>query len=290
MLDVARPLLDLIGSGRTELDEVAARLARSPGAVVEWEDCVLLPPIPHPPSVRDALGFLEHARGCRRAYGRDPELGEVWYQVPAFYFGNPATVYGPYDDVPVAPGSRWFDFELEIAAVIGIGGGDLDQRAAQDSIAGYTFFCDWTARDLQRMDTALGIGQGKGKDCGVTLGPWLLTSDEVEDRFAGEGLDLVISAAVNGQELARGTTASMDWTFAEIISFVSRGTTLRAGDVIGSGTLPGGCLLEHLNGDPATYERWLRPGDVVSLTGDLLGRTAQRIVPGPEVHRLSSGY
>ncbi|GAA1017634.1 hypothetical protein Aple_024030 [Acrocarpospora pleiomorpha] len=281
-------LLEVIDGG--ELAEVAARLRRSPSDVLPLESCHLVSPLPRPPSVRDTIGFLDHVRGCRRAYGRDPHLEEVWYQVPAFYFGNPSSVLGPYDEVPMAPGSRWFDFELEVGAVIGRTGRDLGLRAAQEAIVGYTLFCDWTARDLQRLDTAMGIGQGKGKDSGLTLGPWLVTAEEIADSVRDGALDLEIWASVNGQEIARGTLAGMDWTFAEIVSYVSRGTDLRPGDVIGSGTLPGGCLLEHLTGDPDTFDRWLRPGDVVSLGGDLLGRTEQRVVPGVPVHRLRSGF
>lgn len=290
VLSDGRSLIDVISSGLVDMERAAESARRSPSAVVPFESAVLYSPVPQPPSVRDTVGFLDHVRGCRRAYGRDPELSEVWSRVPAFYFANPATLFGARDDVPIAPGSQWFDFELEVAAVVATPGSDLDAAAGQEAIAGYMLFCDWTARDLQQVDTALGIGQGKGKDSGMTFGPWLVTADEVADQLVDGHLDLEVAVEVNGVELARGTTGAMDWTFGEIVSFVSRGTRLRPGDIIGSGTIPGGCLLEHLDGDPADHEGWLRPGDTVSLSGLALGRTHQRIVEGARPHLLSSGY
>jgi 2-keto-4-pentenoate hydratase/2-oxohepta-3-ene-1,7-dioic acid hydratase in catechol pathway len=174
--------------------------------------------------------------------------------------------------------------------VIGPGGRDLGPAAAEEHIVGFTFYCDWSARDLQMKDLAQGLGQAKGKDSGTTLGPWLVTADELADHLAAGKLTLDVAAAVNGEQVAKGTTADMDWTFGEVVSFCSRGVDLRPGDVIGSGTIPGACLLEHLRGDPATYGRWLKPGDVVSLYGSELGRTEQTIVAGAPVQRLHSGY
>jgi 2-keto-4-pentenoate hydratase/2-oxohepta-3-ene-1,7-dioic acid hydratase in catechol pathway len=110
------------------------------------------------------------------------------------------------------------------------------------------------------------------------------------DRRVDGGLALDVAASVNGKRVAAGTTADMDWSFGEVVAFCSRGVDLRPGDVIGSGTIPGGCLLEHLRGDPATNDRWLQPGDVVSLYGPELGRTEQTVVAGAPVHRLRSGH
>ncbi len=283
-------ILDLVETGRSAMSEFADGLRRTSTDVVPLSQAKLAAPVPRPPSIRDALCFLEHMRGCMRALGRSPDLPEVWEQVPAFYFGNPANIYGPHDDVAIAPGSAWFDYELEIGAVVGPGGRDLDPAAAEEHIAGFTFYCDWSARDLQMKDLAQGLGQAKGKDSGTTLGPWLVTADELADHRVDGKLALDVAASVNGERVAAGTTADMDWTFGEVVSFCSRGVDLRPGDVIGSGTIPGGCLLEHLRGDPALYDRWLKPGDVVSLHGPELGRTEQTIVGGAPVHRLRSGY
>jgi 2-keto-4-pentenoate hydratase/2-oxohepta-3-ene-1,7-dioic acid hydratase in catechol pathway len=283
-------MIGLVETGRSAMAEFADRLRRASTQVVPLSQARLAPPVPRPPSIRDALCFLEHMRGCMRALGRSPDLPEVWEQVPAFYFGNPANIYGPNDDVAIAPGSAWFDYELEIGAVIGPGGRDLDPAAAEEHIVGFTFYCDWSARDLQLKDLAQGLGQAKGKDSGTTLGPWLVTADELADHRADGRLAVDLAASVNGEQVAAGTTAGMDWTFGEVVSFCSRGVDLRPGDVIGSGTIPGGCLLEHLRGDLTTYDRWLKPGDIVSLHGPELGRTEQTIVHGAPVHRLRSGY
>jgi 2-keto-4-pentenoate hydratase/2-oxohepta-3-ene-1,7-dioic acid hydratase in catechol pathway len=283
-------MLGLVETGRAAMSGFADDLRRTGTEVVPLPQAKLSAPVPRPPSVRDALCFLEHMRGCLRAMGRSPELPEVWDRVPAFYFANPANIYGPYDDVAIAPGSTWFDYELEIGAVIGPGGRDLDPAAAQEHIVGFTFYCDWSARDLQQNDLAQGLGQAKGKDSGTTLGPWLVTADELADHWADGRLTIDVGAAVNGEKVGGGSTAGMDWTFGEVVSFCSRGVDLRPGDVIGSGTIPGACLFEHLRGDPAQYGRWLKPGDVVSLYGPELGRTEQTIVAGAPVRRLHSGY
>ncbi|MFD0661217.1 fumarylacetoacetate hydrolase family protein [Thermocatellispora tengchongensis] len=240
--------------------------------------------------MRDGLCFLDHLRGCYRAMGRGGELHPAWSQTPAFYFGNPAAVVGPYDDVPIAPGCELFDFELEIGAVIGRGGRDLHPDTAEEHIVGYTFYNDWTARDHQLRDMAQGIGMGKAKDSAITLGPALVTADELEPYRSDGRLHLEVSATVNGREVSRGTLAAMDWTFGELLAYLSRGTDLLPGDVIGSGTVPGGCLLEHVDTpDMAGFSGWLRPGDVVSLQGPALGHTRQTVRPAPPMIPLRTG-
>ncbi|MET8828054.1 fumarylacetoacetate hydrolase family protein [Streptomyces sp. NPDC004610] len=282
-LDTALGIQELIGLGPEVLAE-AAREAHRRGRATGLDEVTLLPAVPRPGSVRDGACFLDHVRGCLRAIGNPGELPEVWRQVPAFYFANPATLFGGHDDVPVSPGARWFDFEAEIGVVIGRPGRDLSPERAMDHVAGYTLFCDWTARDLQLRDIAQGIGQAKGKDGALTLGPHLVTPDEVDPAALG------LTALVNGTQIAHGSTAAMDWSFAELISYISRGTPLRPGDVIGSGTIPGGCLLEHIDTTPAAYEGWLTPGDTVTLRSEQLGTVENRVVAGPPLHPLRSGH
>lgn len=283
-------LISLLGDSGERL-AAAGETARTDPAEVRPLDAVrLLAPIPRPPAVRDALCFLDHLRGCYRALGRPAELPEVWAQTPAFYFGNPAAVVGPHDDVAISPACELFDFELEIGAVIGRGGRDLHPDDAAGHIVGLTFFNDWSARDLQLRDMAHGIGMGKAKDSAITLGPALVTVDEFgpapDGRFPVE-----VSAAVNGTEVARGSLADADWSFGEILAYVSRGTELVPGDVVGSGTVPGGCLLEHVDTpDIAAFSGWLSPGDVVSLRSPVLGETSQTVLPAPAVTRLRTGF
>jgi 2-keto-4-pentenoate hydratase/2-oxohepta-3-ene-1,7-dioic acid hydratase in catechol pathway/glyoxylase-like metal-dependent hydrolase (beta-lactamase superfamily II) len=281
-------LLGLIGRGPDGLRQAGEEALRSPSETVRLGEVTLMAPIPRPPSIRDSLCFLDHMRNCQAALGAGRVLADTWYRIPAFYFACPATILGPYDDAPTAPGSAWQDFELEIAAVIGAGGRDLTVEQAERAIIGYTIFNDWSARDLQQMESQLGIGQGKGKDSGVTLGPYLVTPDELEPYRRDGRLDLQVTALVNDAVIGSGSTAQMDWTFGEVISYVSRGVTLAPGDVIGSGTVPTCTLVEHLSLTALeSFPGWLRDGDVVTLRVQGLGETRQTVRSSAAPHRLA---
>jgi 2-keto-4-pentenoate hydratase/2-oxohepta-3-ene-1,7-dioic acid hydratase in catechol pathway len=269
-------LLELIRRGADGLRAAGERALAAPAAVLRLSEVALMAPVPHPPSIRDCLCFLDHMRNCLAATGRSRDLGDTWYRIPAFYFACPATVLGPYDDVPMAPGSAWQDFELEVAAVIGTAGADLSVEEAERAVIGYTIFNDWSARDLQQLEGQLAIGQGKGKDSGVTLGPYLVTPDELEPYRRGGGLSLHVTAIVNDVMVGAGSTGTMDWSFAEVISYASRGVPLTPGDVFGSGTVPSCTLIEHLDpAAPQSFPGWLRDGDVVTLQG--LGEIRQTV-------------
>ncbi|HUE32080.1 MAG TPA: fumarylacetoacetate hydrolase family protein [Mycobacterium sp.] len=280
-------LLDLIGFGADGLRQAGEDAQGSPSEVVQLGEVTLLAPIPRPPSIRDSLSFLDHMRNCQAALGAGRVLSDTWYRIPAFYFACPVTVLGPYDDAPTAPGSAWQDFELEIAAIIGTSGKDLTVEQAEQAIIGYTIFNDWSARDLQRLESQLAIGQGKGKDSGVTLGPYLVTPDELEPYRRDDRLDLQVTALVNDTVIGSGSTAQMDWSFGEVISYVSRGVTLRPGDVIGSGTVPTCTLIEHLSPTaPGSFPGWLHDGDVVTLQVQGLGETRQTVRASRAPHPL----
>lgn len=281
-------LLDLLD--RDELAEAGDGARRDPAEVLPLDGVRLLSPLPRPPSVRDSLGFLDHLRGCYKALGRPTDLPDAWFQTPAFYFANVTSIVGPHDDVPVPPGCAMFDFELEVGAVVGRGGRDLSADEAESHIVGYTLFNDWSARDVQMRDMAQGIGMGKSKDSASTLGPALVTVDELEPHRRDGRLAFTLSATLNGEELTSGSLDAMDWTFGDMVAFASRGTDVVPGDVIGSGTVPGGCLLEHVDTPDVANARWLRPGDVVSLRGDGLGETRQTVLPGSPIVPLRSGF
>ncbi|GAA1100798.1 fumarylacetoacetate hydrolase family protein [Pseudonocardia alni] len=281
-------LAGLLAAGA--LVEAGDDARRAPTEVLGTDDVRLLAPLPRPVSIRDGLCFLDHLRGCHRALGRDESLHPAWSENPGFYFANADAIVGPYDDVPVAPGSTMFDLELEVAAVVGTGGRDLDPRRAEEHIVGYTFYNDWTARDHQLRDMAQGIGMGKSKDSAITLGPALVTVDELEPFRRDGRLAFEVSASVGDRELTRGSLATMDWTFGELLAYVSRGADLTPGAVVGSGTVPGGCLLEHVDTpDLAAFTGWLQPGDVVSLRGEGLGETRQTVRPARPVIPLRDG-
>jgi 2-keto-4-pentenoate hydratase/2-oxohepta-3-ene-1,7-dioic acid hydratase in catechol pathway/glyoxylase-like metal-dependent hydrolase (beta-lactamase superfamily II) len=288
VLPVGVTLLELIGYGAAGLQEVGEDALRS-APTVRLDQVSLAAPIPRPPSIRDSLCFLDHMRNCQTAMGGGRVLKDAWYQIPAFYFACPSTVLGPYDDAPTAPGSAWQDFELEVAAVIGIAGKDLSVTEAEQAIIGYMIFNDWSARDLQQLEGQLAIGQAKGKDSGVTLGPYLVTPDELEPYRRDGRLSLEVTALVNDKVIGTGSTAAMDWSFGEVISYASRGVMLTPGDVFGSGTVPTCTLVEHLDPTaPQSFCGWLHDGDVVTLRVQGLGETRQIVRKTPAPHRLSA--
>ncbi|MFE6974435.1 fumarylacetoacetate hydrolase family protein [Streptomyces sp. NPDC057682] len=244
-----------------------------------------------PSSLRDFVTFEEHVEGVRRAVDGASGVPEQWYAAPTFYFTNPHAVYGPDEDVPVPPGSELFDFELEVGAVIGREGRGLTPERARDHIVGYTVFNDWSARDLQSAEMRVGLGPCKGKDTATSLGPYLVTADELEPYRDPDGfLRLALTAEVNGETVGRDLLSHMSWTFEEMTAYASRGTRVVPGDVLGSGTCGnGGCLAElwGLRGkqDPPA----LRPGDVVALTVEGIGTLRNTVVPGPDPVPLPRG-
>jgi len=220
-------------------------------------------------SVRDFYAFEEHVATARRARGLD--MVPEWYEQPVFYFSNPHALVGPDDVVAVPPGCTELDYELEVAAVVGTAGRDLDPDDAEAHLAGFTIMNDWSARDLQRPEMAVGLGPAKGKDFATSLGPTLVPPAALADRRAGKAYDLVMTARVNGREYSRGNLADLHWSFGEMLAHASRGTAVRPGDVIGSGTCGTGCILELSLVHGADAYPWLRPGDVVELEVERLG-------------------
>jgi 2-keto-4-pentenoate hydratase/2-oxohepta-3-ene-1,7-dioic acid hydratase in catechol pathway len=273
-------LSELLGDDGERLVEAAAVAVANPQEVIALRERPLLAPIPRPPSVRDFMAFEEHVINTRR---RGQTVEPLWYQQPAFYFTNPAAIRGPHVEIPVAPGSQRFDYEVEVAAIVGRGGSDLHPDRAESHIAGYSILVDWSARDLQRAELALRLGPTKGKDTATTLGPYLVTPDELESTRSGGGFELKMTAQVNGKPYSAGSWADIYWSFGEMLAYASRGTELVPGDVIGSGTVGTGCILELSNLHGSETYPWLVPGDEVSVAIDRLGEVTARIVPGPDV-------
>lgn len=275
-------LIDLISAGADALHSAGAQaLAADPGPPAT--QVRLLPPI-QPPAIRDFVTFEEHVEGVRRSIDRTRGVPAAWYDAPTFYFTNPYAVIGAHDDVPVPPGAHVLDFELEVAAVVGRAGRDLTPEQARDHIVGYTIMNDWSARDLQSREMQVGLGPCKGKDTSTTLGPWLVTTDELEPSRDGEGfLALALTAEVNGEVVGRDLLSNMSWTFEDMVAYASRGTEVRAGDILGSGTCGnGGCLAELWGIRGAQTPPPLKPGDVVTLTAQGIGTIANTVVSGVE--------
>ncbi|HEX4491680.1 MAG TPA: fumarylacetoacetate hydrolase family protein [Acidimicrobiia bacterium] len=261
----ATDLLALLGDDGTILHDAARRAERQPDFVIPLADARLRAPIPRPPSVRDFYAFEQHVRTARERRGL--EMEPDWYELPVFYFSNPASIVGDGDDVAMPDGTAELDFELEVAAVMG----------GPARIAGFTVMNDWSARDIQRREMKLNLGPAKGKDFATTLGPFLVTPDELEDAARDKAYDLTMTASVNGREYSRASLADIYWSFDEMIAYAARGTTLRAGDVIGSGTCGTGCILELSLVHGVDAYPWLQPGDEVSLTVDRLGTITNRV-------------
>jgi len=216
-------------------------------------DVDLRPPVLHPPSIRDFMAFEEHVANSRRQRGG--EVPAEWYEQPVFYFSNPTAVYGPEETVPYPEGTEELDYELECAAVIG----------AHGAIGGFTVLNDWSARDLQRREMRVGLGPAKGKDFATSLGPVVVTPDEFD------GSEGAMIARVNGEERSRGDLRAMHHRWDALVAQAARNTVLRPGDILGSGTVGGGCIYEHGDG------RWLQRGDVVELEIEGIGTLRNRI-------------
>jgi len=273
-------VLDLVRAGlESALSLGEAALAEPPLRV---DSVRLLPPLA-PPTVRDFVAFEEHVEGMVKGGSPEATVPPEWYQAPTFYFTNPYALIGAHDEVAAPANSELLDFELEVAVVVGRDGASLTPEQAREHIFGYTILNDWSARDLQRREMEVKLGPAKGKDFASTLGPWLVTADELETYADSEGfLDLDLRVSVNGTEIGQDLLSNMGWTFADLIAYASRNTVVRAGDVLGSGTCGhGGCLAELWGRRGRLDPRPLQPGDVVEMTVEGIGSIRNRVVAGP---------
>lgn len=229
----------------------------------------------HPTTLRDGYAFEQHVRTANKNRGRD--VPEEWYQFPVFYFTNPNAVFGDEDVIAYPPYTNALDYELEIAAVIGKSGMNIKPEDAPAYIFGYTIFNDWSARDVQRKEMAVGLGPAKGKDFASSFGPVIVTPDELADRAVGRPgvYDLSMAARINGVEFSRGNFKDIYWSFGDIIARASESVMLNPGDVIGSGTVGTGCLLELTK----FQGPWLKHGDVVELEIERIGILRNTISP-----------
>jgi 2-keto-4-pentenoate hydratase/2-oxohepta-3-ene-1,7-dioic acid hydratase in catechol pathway len=278
-LTASTDLDELLAATPTERDALVLRTRE--GQPRPLGDVRLLAPV-QPPTLRDYITFEEHLEGGLKGLGLP--VHPAWYEQPVFYFTNTNAVIGPDDHVQVPPGCHQLDFEVEVAAVIGKPGKDLTPAQASEHIAGYTLFNDWSARDLMRPVMPVGLGPVKGKDFANTLGPWIVTSDELAPYRRDDRLCLEMHAELNGDPLPGGgdTLANMAWSFEEMVAYASRGAQLCTGDVLASGTCGAGCLLEYWGQTGTDQPRSLQPGDVVTLVVNGIGSVSNTVVAGVE--------
>jgi fumarylacetoacetate (FAA) hydrolase len=246
------------------------------GEGYELAEVRTLAPVPEPPSLRDFYAYEEHVAAGARLRGR--EVAEYWYEAPAFYFSNPASIRGPGEPVERPSATRMLDFELELAAVVGVpsDGAGLDESGL--GIAGFTLMNDWSARDVQAGEMTVGLGPHKAKDFATSVGPWLVTPDELPYENGRVGVTARVT--VNGEEVSASDASRQHFPWPEMLAHAARDTRLRPGDVLGSGTLAGGCLLElgPLPDEDRPEGRFIEPGDVVALEAEGLGRLETPVV------------
>ncbi len=262
-------LLELGDLGRRAAEaavSTAAAVDEAYGARTQYtpDEVRLLAPVARPRVIRDFLTFEGHMLTAGKALGR-PQIPAVWYEVPAYYKGDPDTVVGPDAVVEWPAYCEKFDFELELGMVIGRRGKNISKTDAPRYIAGYTIWNDYSARDQQMKEGPLGMGPSKGKDfdTGNAVGPYLVTADELDVS------NLRMIARINGEVWTDSTTGGRQFSFADLIAHVSQNETIHPGELWGSGTTAGGSGLE--------LDRWLKPGDVVELEIEGIGVLRNRI-------------
>ncbi|MFC6882519.1 DUF2437 domain-containing protein [Actinomadura sp. J1-007] len=275
-------LLPLIESGESALLD-AGRAAEKSGEEIDPAETQILSPLATPPTFRDFYAFEQHVRAGRAWRGL--EMDPTWYQIPVFYFSNPYA-FRADGDIPMTPGASKFDFELEVAAIVGKAGSNLTVEEAEEHIIGYCVLNDWSGRDVQHREMTLSMGPVKGKDTATGLGPYLVTKDELAPYATATGFDRAMTLTVNGRPYAEANWSDVHWSFPQMIAYAARGTEVRPGDVIGSGTCGTGCILELSRTHGEEKYPWLEPGDEVVATIEGLGSLRNTIVDAAPVHPL----
>ena len=259
------------------------------------EEVKLLAPIPRPNSLRDAYAFRQHVETSRR--NRALEMIKEFDDFPVFYFSNHNAIFGPNDDIKCMPSHfEKLDYELEIAILIGKEGINVKAENAQEYIAGFMIMNDMSSRELQMKEMKLNLGPAKGKDFASVLGPYLVTPDELSENIINEddngcNYDLQMTCSLNGKLLSKGNLKDMAWSFEKIIERVSYGATIYPGDIIGSGTVGTGCLLE-INGTNKLKssdftEVWLKENDVVEMEIEKLGKITNKIISNKSNYKIN---
>jgi 2-keto-4-pentenoate hydratase/2-oxohepta-3-ene-1,7-dioic acid hydratase in catechol pathway len=270
-------LVELLAADAADREAVADAAAQGDG--IQARDVVLLPPV-YPVAMRDFLTFEAHVDGMERGHG-NPGPPAEWYDAPVFLFMAPHAVTGPHDDVAMAPDTERFDFELEIAAIVSRDVRNVTPEEARAAIGGYCVMNDWSARDVQGKEMKLKLGPSKGKDFATTIGPWVVTADELDGCRDADGfLDLEMTVKVNDVRVGGDRSAHMGWTFEQLVSHASRASWVKAGEVLASGTCASGSLAESWGRTGSLTPPPLKVGDVVEMTIERVGTIRNTVVAG----------
>ncbi len=258
---------DLVADIRAMVASGTSVLRGKERRTFDLADVTLHPPIRKPPTLRDFYAFEAHVKTANQNRGR--EVPPVWYEIPVFYFSNTGSILGHDENLPYPNGVTALDYELEIACIIGKEGRDIPADEAENYIFGYTIMNDWSARDLQMKEVTVGLGPAKGKDFATSLGATVVMPHDLKPYHAGRTgvYDAQMIARVNGIERSRGNWRDIHYSFGELLARASQNVTLYPGDVIGSGTVGTGCLLELTRAQGP----WLAVGDVVEFEVEPIG-------------------
>ena len=268
-----RALLDYDASALERLRDALGRVAATR---IPLSEVRLRAPILQPPTIRDHIAFEEHATGQWTRDSSGPRM-EVWARLPIFYFSNPLRVFGSDEVVPFPAATHQLDYECELAIVIGREGSNVLEAEADQYIAGFTIFNDWSCRDLQADESQFGLGPAKGKDSASSIGPWIVTRDEMAPYYRNGTLRVQCTLRVNGVVWMEGNAWNMHHTFGAMIERAAQDSRIVPGDVIASGTVGGGSISESVRkGYPA---RWLQPGDVVEIEVEGIGTLRNTLGP-----------
>jgi fumarylacetoacetate (FAA) hydrolase len=278
LLGAASALRDvraLLESSPDAIERLRAALPSSTATRRNLSTVRLRPPILQPPTIRDHIAFEEHATG--QWTRQSPERMDVWQRLPIFYFSNPLRIFGSDEEIPFPAATHQLDYECELAAVVARDGSNVLEAEADQYIAGFTIFNDWSCRDLQADESQFGLGPAKGKDSASSLGPWIVTLDEMAPYYQNGTLHVRCTVRVNGETWMDGNAWNMHHTFGAMIERAAQDSRIAAGDVIATGTVGGGSISEAVRkGFPA---RWLRPGDVVEMDVEGIGTLRNTLGP-----------
>jgi 2-keto-4-pentenoate hydratase/2-oxohepta-3-ene-1,7-dioic acid hydratase in catechol pathway len=279
-------LIDADDGGLAAARNLFARRGGESDLSMALSEVELLAPLPRPRQMRDCMSFAVHIRQAgrgsqaqiaRREGGEEAfkkvmatppgELAPVYREMPIYYITNRMIVRGPDAVVAWPRYSKLMDYELELGIVTKRSRANIPASEAGAHIFGYTIFNDFSARDKQsvEMQGRLGPAKGKSFDGANTLGPWIVTPDEI-----GDPQTLKVEVRVNGQTRARGDTRDMLFSFEQILAYASQDETIYAGEFFGSGTVGNCCGLE--------IGRFLEHGDVVELEIEKIGVLRNKVV------------